>query len=411
MLRVVALLLIGWAGAAYAAGPVFSDTGPDAAAYGASEGYPVGPRVATPLPQSIMVGTYSHWGDKYRHRSITRPASPSVLRRSASEVSVSYTYRGATHDLPDYLSRHPATGLLIARDDTILFEHYQYGRTDRDTMLSQSMAKTIAAMLVGIAIQDGAVPSVDRPAAAIVRDLEGTEYGKTPIRALLHMAAGVAFHEVYDTPASDNARLGALLLGPSSPGPARAVATFNTREAPPDTKFNYAGADTEILGLVVTAATGRSLSDYLAARIWQPMGAEADANWMTDTSGQELAHCCFSAVLRDWARLGLMMAHDGFWNGRQIVPKQWLIDMTTPPADFLRPGIMTKFYGYGYQTWILPGSRRQFALLGIHGQAIFVDPAAGLVLVHTAVRLKASGDPAAAELIVLWKALVAKYSG
>jgi len=187
--------------------------------------------------------------------------------------------------------------------------------------------------------------------------------------------------------------------------------TFDTREAVPDTKFNYAGINTEILGLAVSAATGMSLSDYATKYIWQPMGAEADANWMIDATGHEAAFCCFSATLRDWARLGLMMAHDGAWNGRQIVPKDWILAMTTPQADFLRPGIMLKFYGYGYQTWILPGPRRQFALLGIHGQAIFVDPEAKLVLVHTAVRLKASGDPAAAELIALWKALVAKFSG
>jgi CubicO group peptidase (beta-lactamase class C family) len=354
-----------------------------------------------------MVGTYSHWGDKYPRHIVARPAVASVLGRDASELAFSYTYRGARNDLPDYLSRHPTTGLLIARDDTILFEHYQYARTDRDPMLSQSMAKTIVAMLVGIAVGEGAIRSVDQPAADYVPELSGTEYGKTPIRALLRMASGVAFREVYDTPGSDNARLSEMLFDRTGPGPARAVATFNTREAPPDTRFHYAGAETEVLGLVVTAATKMPLADYLRTRIWQPMGAEADATWTIDNAGQEVAFCCIGAVLRDWARIGLLLAHDG----AQIVPKQWVLDMTTAQSDFQRPGVAAKFHGYGYQTWILPGLRRQFALLGIHGQAIFVDPAARLVLVHTAVRLKASGDPAAAELIALWQALVAKFSG
>ncbi len=406
----VLVLLLALAGTAHAAGPFFSDSGPDAEAYGAAMGYPIGPRMAGPLPQNNMVGSYSHSGDKYRHRIVAHPPAPSVLYRSDDEVTLSYSYRGAHHDLPDYLSRHPATGLLIARDDTILFEHYQYGRTDRDALLSQSMAKTIPAMLMGIAIQEGAIHSVDQAAASYVPGLADSEYGKTPIRALLHMASGVAFREVYDVPDSDNARLANLLFGRTSPGPEQALATFNTREAAPDTRFNYAGPNTEVLGLAVAAATGMSLSDYATTRIWQPLGAEADANWMIDTTGHEPAYCCFSAVLRDWARLGLMMAHDGIWNGKQIVPKQWLLDMTTAQADFLRPGSMTKFYGYGYQTWLLPGPRRQFALLSIHGQAIFVDPKAKLVLVHTAVRLKASRDPAAAELIALWSALVGKFS-
>jgi CubicO group peptidase (beta-lactamase class C family) len=407
-----ALLLIAstFGGAAQASGPVFSDTGPDAAAYGAGAGYPIGARMAAPLPQSIMVGTYSHWSDKYPSRTVGKPDTASPFTRAADELALSYTYRGQQHDLTDYLSRHPATGLLIARDNTILFEHYQYARTDHDPMLSQSMAKTIVAMLVGIAVQDGAIHSIDQPAAVYVPELTGTEYGKTPIRALLHMASGVAFREEYDTPGTDNARLGEMLSRRGGPGPARAVAMFNTRETPPDTRFHYAGAETEILGLVLSAATKTHLADYLKARIWQPMGAEADATWTVDHTGQEVAYCCVSAVVRDWARIGSLLAQDGAWKGRQIVPKQWVLDMTTAQSDFQRPGIATNYYGYGYQVWLFPGPRRRFALLGIHGQAIFVDPGARVVLVHTAVRLKASRDPTAAELVALWDALIRKFS-
>lgn len=326
-------------GAAYAAEPVFSDTGPDAAAYGSAAGYPIGPSMAAPLPQNILVGTYSHWGDKYPHHVVARPAVASALRRGAPELALSYSYRGVRHDLSDYLSRHPATGLSIARDDTILFEHYQYARTDRDKMLSQSMAKTIVAMLVGIAVHEGAIRSVDQPASDYVPAMAGTEYGKTPIRALLHMASGVAFRESYDTTGTDNERLSQMLFGRTGPGPARAVASFNTREAPPDTRFNYAGAETEVLGLVVSAATRMPLADYLRTRIWEPMGAEADATWTIDYTGQEVAYCCIGAVLRDWVRIGLLLAHDG----AHIVPKQWVLDMTTPQLDFQRPGAATKY--------------------------------------------------------------------
>lgn len=389
-----------------AAEPVFSSVGPDAGAYGAAEGYPIGARAA-PVPQAAMVGHYSHFSEKYPHRTAARPAQASVLRRAAAELTVPYMFGGAAHDLPDYLSRHPTTGLLIARGDEILFEHYQYARTGKDKLLSQSMAKTIVAMLVGIAIQEGAIRSASDPAEMYVPALTGTEYGKTPIRALLHMASGVAFREVYDAP-GDNQRLNQMLFGRSGPGPAAAVGLFNTRDVPPDTRFQYGGIQTEVLGLVLTAATKTSLTAYLESRIWRPMGAEADAAWMIDATGQEAAFCCISAVLRDWARLGLMLAHDGAWNGRQIVPAAWVREATSAQAPFLRPGTMTRFYGYGYQVWLLPGDRRQFALLGIHGQTIFVDPVAKLVLVHTAVRLKASNDPAALELRAVWEALVAK---
>ena len=242
------------------------------------------------------------------------------------------------------MSRHPVTGLLIARGDTILFEHYQYARTDHDRLLSQSMAKTIVAMLVGIAVQEGAIRSIDQTAAEYVPALAGTEYGKTPIRALLHMASGVAFKEVYDAP-GDNLRLDQMLFGRSNPGPAQAVGVFNTREAAPDTRFHYAGVETEVLGLVLTAAVHMPVAEYLSTRVWQPMGAEAEADWGVDTTGQEVAYCCFNAVLRDWARLGLMLANDGAWNGRQIVPRQWLLDATTVQAAFLRPGVPRRDFG------------------------------------------------------------------
>ena len=391
------------------AGPVFSDTGPDAAAYGTAQNYPAR-RGGALLPQLFMVGTYSRYDTLYPYHLVAKPTAASPLRRAPEELTLSYRYRGASYTLDNYLDRNPATGLLIARDDTILFEHYRYGRTDRDRLLSQSMAKTITSMLLGIAVSDGAIRSIDQPAADYVPDLVGTEYGKTPIRALLHMASGVAFSEVYDG-ADDNAKLGRIRFGRNNPGAARALALFNNREAPPGTRFHYASSESQVLGLVIANAVHMPLAAYLQSRIWQKIGAEADATWVVDTAGTEVASCCFSATLRDWARFGLLLAHDGAWNGQQIIPRQWVLDATSVEAPYLAPGTATRTYGYGYQVWLRPGGRRQFALLGVHGQAIFVDPAARLVLVHTAVRLKAAADPAIAELIALWQALVARYGG
>jgi CubicO group peptidase (beta-lactamase class C family) len=272
------------------------------------------------------------------------------------------------------------------------------------------MAKTIVAMLIGIAIDKRRIHAVDDLAETYVPALAGTAFGQTTLRALLHMASGVAFREDYDDRTADNVKLGRALFTQSGPDPAQAVATFNTREYPPDTHFNYGGVQTEVLGLVLTHATGMSPSAYLQSRIWQPMGAEADAIWTTDHTGQEVAYCCFNAVLRDWARLGLLLAHDGEANGRQIIPRQWLLDATTAPPDSpFAPHRATPFMGYGYQLWLFPGPRRQFAFLGIHGQSIYADPAAHLVMVQTAVRVAATGGRA--EPVALWNALVAQYGG
>jgi CubicO group peptidase (beta-lactamase class C family) len=401
--------LLWHGGAAAVALPVFSDSGPDAAVYGAAQNYPIA-RSSNNQALATMIGTFSHYDEALKSGRLSKAAVFSPLRRAAEELKLTYTYAGADYSLADYLNRNPATGLLIAHDDEIVFEHYQYARTDRDRLVSQSMVKTITALLVGIAVTDGAIRSIDQPAADYVPELAGTEYGKTPIRALLHMSSGVKYVETYDGN-DDSAKLNRALFGPTSRGPAKALATFDFRDAPPGTRFYYAGAETETLGLVVRNAVHMSLADYAQQRIWQPLGAESDATWLRDAAGYEVAYCCFSATLRDWARVGLMLAHDGAWNGKQIVPREWILRATSVASldEYLAPGRATPFYGYGYQVWLLPGPRREFALLGIHGQAIFVDPAAHLVLVHTAVRVKPNHDPAAAELVALWRAVVKRF--
>lgn len=396
-------------------GPVFSDTGPDAEAYGASKGYPV-PSVEYPpgFGQEFMVGTYSNFDKVHPMRTVPKPATPSILKRAASEIVPVYHYDGRQKAITDYLDTHPVTGLLIARGDTILFEHYRYGRSDRDRLLSNSMAKTITALLVGIAISEGAIRSIDDTAAAYVPELAGTEYGATPLRALLQMSSGVAFSETYQ-PEDDIIKLHKALLGNQPVGAVTALRQFNTREAAPNTRFAYASSETEILGLVVSRAVKMPLADYLATRIWQKLGAESDAAWAVDRpTGQEVAYCCFIATLRDWARLGLMLANDGSWNGHQIVPRQWLLDATSldirsvPPGSYLRNTI-ARSWGYGYQVWLLPGERRMFLLLGISGQALFVDPQSKLIMVQTAVRKLPIGDPKAPESMALWYAVVSQF--
>jgi CubicO group peptidase (beta-lactamase class C family) len=386
-----------------AAEPVFSTTGPDAAAYGAAEGYPLGTR-ATIDEVRHLVAFYSRFDDLFTSGIVMRAPEPWSFRRATAEPKIAYEFQSNRYTVEDYLSRNPATGLLIAKDDTILFERYQYARTDRHRFLSQSMAKTITAMLIGIAVSEGAIKSIDDTVASYVPQLSGTEYGKTAIRDLLHMASGVAFSERNDGK-DDLSRLLADIFGGTRM--VVSVAQFNTRIAPPGTRWNYASVETLVLGLVLREAIRRPIADYLREKIWQPIGTEADASWALDGKGQELAHCCINAVLRDYARLGRLLAHDGLWEGRQLIPRQWVIDATTvrPTEGFLAPGVATRYDGYGYQVWIQSGSERRFALKGLRGQYILVDPASKLVMVHTAVRQNPN-DPANAETRALFDAVV-----
>ncbi|MGV7213520.1 serine hydrolase domain-containing protein [Bradyrhizobium sp. UFLA05-112] len=388
-----------------AAGPVLSNTGHDAAAYGADEGYPLG-TLSTGAEMRHLVATYSRFDELTPARIVARAATSWSFQR-ANEPEIYYSFDGERRTIADYLARQPTTGLLIARDDTILYEHYQYARSDHDRFLSQSMAKTITAMLIGIAVADGVIKSIDDVAATYVPGLAGTEYGKTSIRALLHMSSGVNFEERYDGQ-DDIARLGRDLFGRPGKDPVVSIAQFNTRVAPPDTRWHYASSETEILGLILRSVTGAPVADYLREKIWQRIGTEADASWAIDGTGQEVTFCCFNAVLRDYARFGRLLAHDGVWNGREVIPHQWLIDATTVSSTdvHLAPGVATKYYGYGYQVWLLPGAERRFVLLGIRGQMIFVDPGTKLVMVHTAVRPEAADRTSSAETIALWLAVV-----
>jgi CubicO group peptidase (beta-lactamase class C family) len=368
-------------------GPVFSPSGPDAELYGVSEDYPIKdpalPFVpGNPLTAKYRVGAFSHFDELFPTRIVKRAAMPWLFKRAPAEMADPFRGR-----VIDYLSRNPVTGLLIAKDDRILFEHYQYGRTDRDLLISQSMVKSITGMLIGIAIADGAIKSVDDTVETYVPGLKGTEYGATPLRALLHMSSGVDFGEEKDQ-GRDLDRLWIdMVRGIGSKGTIASIAQFNRRIAPPGTRYSYASIEPDVLGLVLHNAVSKSASDYLQQKVWEPIGAEADAAWLVDAEGFEVAHFAFNAVLRDYARLGRLLAHDGAWEGKQIIPAQWMIDatMVRPSDGYLLPGKAMPIFGYGYLLWLLPGARRQFALVGAFGQRICIDPASKLVMVQTAV--------------------------
>jgi CubicO group peptidase (beta-lactamase class C family) len=394
-------------------GPVFSPAGPKAELYGAAEGFPVPDPVlariqGNPFEPKYRVGAFSHFDELFPTRLVRRADTTWTFKREPADIH--YSYRGQQSSIAEYLSRNPVTGLLIAKDDRILIEHYQYRRTDRDRLISQSMVKSIVGMLIGIAVSEGAIKSVDDPAETYVAGFTGTEYGKTPIRDLLHMSSGVEFGEERNG-GSDLNRLWRDMVarpgfgnGPPK-GTIESIVQFNHRIAPPGTRYYYASIEPDVLGILLRYAVKQSLCEYLRDRIWEPIGAEADANWLLDAQDFEVAHFGFNAVLRDYARLGRLLAHDGAWEGKQIIPTQWMLDATTIKStdSYLAPGNAMPMFGYGYLLWLLPGSRRQFAMVGAWGQRVCVDPAAKFILVQTALE----DTP---EVWDLWHVLAKQFS-
>lgn len=381
--------------------PVFDPGGPDAAAYGQAAGYPKTTPNDGNVEQRFMVGTSSHWDELVPVHHVTH-GQPWPFRRASAEPAIHYDYAGKSCTLTDFLAHVPVTGLLIVQDDTILAEHYQYARTDRDRFTGNSMTKTLITLLMGTAVASGRIKSIDDKAETYLPSMRGTSLGETPLRALLEMSSGVELNEDkfygdFFKPKEDTA---ASLTGASK------------RAVPPFTRFKYSCGDSETLTTVLRRVTGRELATELSEKIWKPLGAESDAGWVIGSSGQEVSCWGLSATLRDYGRLGRLFAWDGSWNGRQLIPKEWMLQATTirPEDKQVAPGTAAHYYGYGYQLWILPGERRMFALMGSGGQYIFVDPKSKLVLVQTAVRNEDTKVTSPRiETLALWLALVRQF--
>lgn len=393
--RATGLLLVGTLVCA-AQGPFLTAGGPDADAYGAAEHYPIG-TPATAFEKKYMVGSFSHFEMIYPTATIAPAAQVWAFQRPATAPEIRYVHAGVHYSLADYLEHLPVTGLLIAKDDQILYEGYQYGRTDRDRLTSQSIVKSMVGMLAGTAVSEHAIRSVADAAGRYVPELKDSDYGKVTVRDLLHMSSGVTCEEAEDS------EIGAISVA--------TLARKCKQAVPAGTRFRYSAADSAVLGLVVGHATKMSLAQYLQERIWGRIGTESKATWTTDAAGRELPYCCLNATLRDYARFARLLAYDGAWNGAQLVPREWVMEATTvkDSDSQLAPGKPVPFFGYGYQVWIFPGPRRMFALMGANGQRIFVDPQSKLIMVQTAVMEKAMDLHKDAEMIGLWLSLIHRY--
>ena len=349
--------------------PGFALGAPDENALGKKENYPV---CHIQIGQDrCLVGALSHYDQLFASRTIAHGAAR-PLQRAAKQI-----------DVERWMGANRNTGLLILKDDTILAERYNYDRRETQRFHSFSMAKTVVAMLVGVALNEGKIKSIDQRAEEFVPELKGQPYGETSLRHLLTMSSGVSFREDYDGK-DDVSVLARKTLGRQGPGGAETVSSFTRRVRPAGEKFYYSSAETQVLGLVLRAATGRTLADYLEEKIWKPMGAEADAAWVIDAGGYELGYTGLNATLRDWGRLGVLLANYGAVDGKQLIPAAWVKAATTPESQHLRPGVATFRNGYGYQTWIIDNEGK-FALFGVRGQGIYIDPVTKVVVVNTAV--------------------------
>lgn len=382
---------------------------PDEELLGKAAGYPLGSPANWFYDEHVRVGSFSHLDSILPHYTLKKPAAPRALPKAATDPDIKYRFEQQSRSLDDFLDRQRVTGFLLIKDGEVLAERYQYDRKPDHRFVSHSMAKSIVSIAVGFALAEKKIASLDDTIARYVSELAGNPYGETTIRNMLRMASGAPFEEAYDGK-DDLAKFARLRATQDSVAAFRA---FTARDAGQGTRFHYASNQTVALTLLMRAVTGTSMSEYLTTRLWQPMGAEADATWIRMRDGTEVGSGSFNAVLRDYGRLGMLLANDGALDGRQILPKDYLLDATDwhrQPEAFA-PRKATPYFGYGYQFWLFSGEKRRFALLGVYGQSIFVDPELKLVMVITAAAKNASvgKESFGRERDALWRGVVARY--
>lgn len=275
-------------------------------------------------------------------------------------------------DIDAYMQEQRTAALVIVHDGKVRLERYGLDFSADGRWTSFSVAKSFTSTLVGAAIRDGFIESIDDAVSDYIPDMRGSVYDGVSIRQLLTMTSGVRWNEDYEDKDSDVARFNAH---EAEPGVDATVSYMRAlpREAPAGSKWVYKTGETNLIGVLVSSATGKTLSDYLSEKIWAPFGMERDATWLLGASGHEISGCCMQAATRDFARFGLFMLGGGNVNGEPVLPDDWIASATTGQVGIGVPG-----RGYGYQWWTYDDG--SFGAQGIFGQGIFIDPKRQLVI-------------------------------
>ena len=338
-----------------------------------------------PTPETNPAGVL-FWAPTDRERAFRTmdtimPHAP--VRRGDTPVRVLPEGTPIALDPTAYMQAETVAGVLVIQDGRIRMERYGLGIGPQNHWVSFSMTKSLTSTLVGTALKNGAIGSLEDPVTRYLPGLTGGGYDGVTVRQLLTMTSGVAWDEDYSDPNSDVAR---FLQEPAVEGrdPVVTYMARLPRAHAPGTHWNYSTGETNLIGTLVAAAERRPLGELLSERIWSRAGMEADAFWALDQGGREMGGCCVSATLRDWGRIGLMALDGGRLGGERIVPGDWFAQAVTKQAETGEPG-----EGYGFQWWTQDDGI--FAAYGIFGQTIRVDPERRLVIVLLSAWPQATG--------------------
>jgi CubicO group peptidase (beta-lactamase class C family) len=319
------------------------------------------------LPQDVREQVFGNIRGVFPNRTVSAADSVKVLNKAYQDFAeLRYEVDGKQYSLDDFYARKATRGIIVVQGDDIKLEHYSPGHTEKTRWVSFSVTKSLTSMLIGAAVKDGYIESVDEKVADYLPRLKGTAYEDVRIKDVLHMASGVAWNEDYADPKSDVALAGAL----NGIDLVQYLAKL-PKVAKPGTTFNYNTGETNLAGELLRSAIGNNASEYLEHKIWKPYGMEHDAYWLLSSEGGvETGGCCLNATLRDYARIGMFAKDQGVLpDGTSVLPTGWMKDSTSPSEGF---------GGYGYLWWLF--DEGSYSARGIFQQWIYIDPKRDLVI-------------------------------
>lgn len=294
-------------------------------------------------------------------------------------LPATYDHAGVTRDTGTFLRETDTAALLVIRDGQLVTEQYWLTGGPDVHWMSMSVGKSFVSALIGFALQDGYIDSIEDPITRYVAGLKGSAYDGVRIKDILQMSSGARWNEDYSDPESDIMRFIRVFGSGAS---LNAFAATLQREHPPGTVNYYNSTDTQTLGWLLRTVTGMSLAEYTQRKLWEPLGMESDAYWITDDSGMEMAAGGLQVTARDYAKLGEFYRLGGVSQGKQLLSADWVQASVTPDAPHVMPGHDPTYpLGYGYQWWVPPGDEGEFSAIGVYNQFIYVNPTHKVVIV------------------------------
>jgi CubicO group peptidase (beta-lactamase class C family) len=364
-------------------------------------------RVVTLFEPDGIVENFRSMGETLDSRVIHRGGETFEFRRAERDLPENYVFKGAVKKIAPFLERTDTTGIVVVKDDTILYERYYLGNTGTSKAISWSVAKSFVSALFGIALHEGHIKDIGQLVTAYVPLLNVSGYKDVPIKHVLQMSSGIRFNEDYADFNSDINRMGRAFALKT---PFDDFVASLQSERKPGVYNHYVSMDTQVLGMIIREATGKTLSAYAEEKLWKPLGMESDALWLVDSAGMEAAFGGLNVVLRDYARFGRLYLNNGNWNGVQVVPAAWVKASVTPDAPHLMPGKRDSsgwVLGYGYQWWIPENPEGDFLAIGIYGQFIYIHPHHRIVIAKTSAYAdyNRDGDDMEIESIEMFRAI------